>query len=454
MFDNAAQTSSYAAAAGGRQHDRRLARSMNPATLTLSPWEAERGFRAAQNYRHARMGALAILITITLALYYSVVLPPVFHVMGALVLLVEARARRLALPARRWRCATLRFAAPCLQPPPPLRPPPPWVLPVELTAAGSPAPRNTTVSRAGAGPAHSPLVVAAAAALGGPVGPGLHAPVARAPAPHGALAHRAPGRHLHGSLHPGDFAGRGVLRDSHVPRLPAGGGDPARRLHLRQHPADAADRHLLAAALRLVGADSGASGAVAAAGEGGPLPSAIQPRAARPCSSRRSPPPRPAFLHPPQIVGVAIQALTTSRTGGRGAQAKAAALGTRDWRAPRMRAAYGAVSAVLGGPASEALPDCSIAHCCTFHVFFSLLFGCALPLAFTYVSERRAKRMLLAANAGGGAYGSVRSGLAARLLRDWWAPVAAWAALAALWRISGLYVRAQGDAMACPPGYL
>jgi len=119
-----------------------------------------------------------------------------------------------------------------------------------------------------------------------------------------------------------------------------------------------------------------------------------------------------------------------------------------------MRAAYGAVSAVLGGPASEALPDCSIAHCCTFHVFFSLLFGCALPLAFTYVSERRAKRMLLAANAGGGAYGSVRSGLAARLLRDWWAPVAAWAALAALWRISGLYVRAQGDAMACPPGYL
>jgi len=31
--------------------------------------------------------------------------------------------------------------------------------------------------------------------------------------------------------------------------------------------------------------------------------------------------------------------------------------------------------------------------------------------------------------------------------------VAAWAALAALWRVAGLYTRAQGDTVACPPGF-
>jgi len=110
----------HAAAAGGLQQ---LARSMNPWTLTLSPWEAERGYRAAQNPRHAYLGVLAVIISIACSVYYSVVLPPISHVMGALMLFVEARARRLALPARRWRRAALRFAAPCLQPPPP-RPPP------------------------------------------------------------------------------------------------------------------------------------------------------------------------------------------------------------------------------------------------------------------------------------------------------------------------------------------
>ena len=138
----------------------------------------------------------------------------------------------------------------------------------------------------------------------------------------------------------------------------------------------------------------------------------------------------------------------------RALQAKAADLGAQGWRAPRIRAFYGAASAVLGGPAADALPDCSIAHACVFQVFVCLFFGCVMPLGFTYVSERRAKRALLTANGGGRARYNAGSGLAIRLLRDGWAPLAAWAACVALWRIAGLYTHAQGDTVACPPGYL
>jgi len=83
-----------------------------------------------------------------------------------------------------------------------------------------------------------------------------------------------------------------------------------------------------------------------------------------------------------------------------------------------------------------------------------LFFGCVLPLGLTYVSEPRTKRSLLAANGGGGTRDNAGSGLAIRLLRGWWVPPAAWAACVALWRIAGLYTRAQGDTVACPPGYL
>jgi hypothetical protein len=153
-------------------------------------------------------------------------------------------------------------------------------------------------------------------------------------------------------------------------------------------------------------------------------------------------------------VGVAIQAWYNSALISRALQAKAADLGAQGWRAPRIRAFYGAASAVLGGPAADALPDCSIAHACVFQVFLCLFFGCVLPLGITYVSERRAKRALLAANSGGGARDNAGRGLAIRLLRGWWAPQVVWAVLAALWRIAGLYTRAQGDTVACPPGYL
>jgi hypothetical protein len=162
-----------------------------------------------------------------------------------------------------------------------------------------------------------------------------------------------------------------------------------------------------------------------------------------------------AWLAPIHAVGVATQAWHMSVVSSRWMQTKAAALGAQGWGAPRMRAAYGAASAVLGGPASAALPDCSIAHACAFQVFLSLLIGCVLSLAFVYTSERRAKSALLAANGGGGggAHGSAGSGLPTRPLRGWWAPLAAWAVLAALWRVAGLYTRAQGDTVACPPGF-
>ena len=93
-----------------------------------------------------------------------------------------------------------------------------------------------------------------------------------------------------------------------------------------------------------------------------------------------------------------------------------------------------------------------------------------LPLGFTYVSERRAKTAMLSAIAligdedDGITIAARRwrderrpsiagSGLASRLLRGWWVPLAAWAVLAVLWRIAGLYTRAQGDTVACPPGF-
>jgi hypothetical protein len=152
-------------------------------------------------------------------------------------------------------------------------------------------------------------------------------------------------------------------------------------------------------------------------------------------------------------VGVVIQAWYNSALISRSMQAKAADLGAQGWRAPRIRAFYSAASAVLGGPAADALPDCSIAHACVFQVFVHLFFGCVLPLGLTYVSERRAKRALLAASGSGRARDNAGSGLAIRLLRGWWALLAAWAAWVALWRIAGLYTRAQGDTVACPPGF-
>ena len=176
------------------------------------------------------------------------------------------------------------------------------------------------------------------------------------------------------------------------------------------------------------------------------LPPPLPLTASATAASTPRPPPRP-----PQIVGVAVQSWCNSALVSRALQAKAAALGAQGWGATRVRAFYGVLSAVLGGPVSEALPDCSIAHACAFQVFLCLLFGCVLPLGFTYVSERRAKRALLAATVGGGARGN---GQAARLLHGPWAPVVAWAALAALWRVAVLYTLAQGDTVACPPGYL
>jgi len=87
-------------AAGERQQ---LARSMHPLTLTLSPWEAERGYRAAQSSRHAYVGIISIVLSGVCSVYYSIVLPPIFHVMGALMLLAEARGA-WRCPALCWRC--------------------------------------------------------------------------------------------------------------------------------------------------------------------------------------------------------------------------------------------------------------------------------------------------------------------------------------------------------------
>jgi len=143
----------------------------------------------------------------------------------------------------------------------------------------------------------------------------------------------------------------------------------------------------------------------------------------------------------------------------RAAQTKAAALPHAGWRAERVHTVYAALSALLGGPPAAGLPDCSIAHTCVFQVFASFLFGMIAPLAWSYFSERRAKLQLLAAaatTAGGsrspGATDGAGSGRAL-LHHAAWAPLA-WAALVLLWRIAGLYTRAQGDTVACPPGFM
>jgi hypothetical protein len=98
-----------AGAAGERQQ---LARSMHPLTLTLSPWEAERGYRAAQNSRHAYVGIISVIVSGVCSVYYSIVLPPVFHVFGATMLLTEARGA-WHCPARRWRCPPAAAASRC-----------------------------------------------------------------------------------------------------------------------------------------------------------------------------------------------------------------------------------------------------------------------------------------------------------------------------------------------------
>ena len=91
-------------AAGERQQ---LACLMHPLTLTLSPWAAERGYRLAQSSRHALVGLISIAVSGVCSIYYSIVVPPVFHVCGALMLFVEARGA--------WRCPARRWAA---RPPP------------------------------------------------------------------------------------------------------------------------------------------------------------------------------------------------------------------------------------------------------------------------------------------------------------------------------------------------
>ena len=96
-------------AAGERQQ---LARSMHPLTLTLSPWEAERGYRAAQNPRHALVGLISIAVSGVCSVYYSIVTPPIFHVCGVLMLFVEARGA-WRCPALCWRCPPAAAASRC-----------------------------------------------------------------------------------------------------------------------------------------------------------------------------------------------------------------------------------------------------------------------------------------------------------------------------------------------------
>ena len=155
---------------------------------------------------------------------------------------------------------------------------------------------------------------------------------------------------------------------------------------------------------------------------------------------------------------MAWQARGTSLLMSRAAQTKAAALPHAGWRAERVRAVYAWLSALLGGPPAAGLPDCSIAQTCVFQVFASFLFGILAPLAWSYFSERRAKRQILAAAAAlsGGSRSSlsVGAGGSGALLRHLaWAPLAGWAGLVLLWRIAGAYTRAQGDTVACPPGF-
>ena len=96
-------------AAGERQQ---LARSMHPLTLTLSPWAAECGYRAAQSSRHAYVGIISVIVSGACSIYYSIVLPPIFHVMGALMLFNEARGA-WHCPALCWRCPPAAAASRC-----------------------------------------------------------------------------------------------------------------------------------------------------------------------------------------------------------------------------------------------------------------------------------------------------------------------------------------------------
>jgi ABC-type enterobactin transport system permease subunit len=78
--------------------------------------------------------------------------------------------------------------------------------------------------------------------------------------------------------------------------------------------------------------------------------------------------------------------------------------------------------------------------------------GAIVPLTFTYLSERRSKRVLLEATGAANTAGSLNDS-AFSPLRTWWVPLAAWILLALLWRVAGLFTLAQGDDVACPPGF-
>jgi acyl-CoA synthetase (AMP-forming)/AMP-acid ligase II len=153
-----------------------------------------------------------------------------------------------------------------------------------------------------------------------------------------------------------------------------------------------------------------------------------------------------------QVAGVSVHAWYTSRLVSRSMQLKAAAWPRAGWPGSTARAIYRAVSAALGGPASALLPDCSIAHICTFVVLGCFIVGAIMPLTFTYLNERRSKRVLLAAAEAANTAGSLNGGDSSPL-RTWWAPLAAWVLLALLWRVAGLFTLAQGDDVACPPGF-
>jgi hypothetical protein len=99
-------------APGAAEERQQLARSMHPLTLTLSPWEAERGYRAAQNSRHALVGLISIVFSGFCSVFYSIVTPPMFHVMGACMLLAEARGA-WRCPAICWRCPPAAAASRC-----------------------------------------------------------------------------------------------------------------------------------------------------------------------------------------------------------------------------------------------------------------------------------------------------------------------------------------------------
>ena len=85
-------------------------------------------------------------------------------------------------------------------------------------------------------------------------------------------------------------------------------------------------------------------------------------------------------------------------------------------------------------------------------MFICFFFGAIVPLAFTYLSERRSKRVLLVAAGAASTAGSLNDS-ASSPLRSWWVPLAAWILLALLWRVAGLFTLAQGDHVACPPGF-